>query len=228
MDIFGHEQDPAVAANQFVFRLVGLWFNQREIRATVGRRYFDPAFAGGKALFCNEFEAQLLQVEPLTHFQIADENDYVLDRQIGLFAARAKHGPVRPREKGVAGHGRDYNGPDECCECKGCSRHLSAYATDLFEFRSGQGLRSSSWQGGIDGIALATARDGAHPYKTRPRLVLSRWVCAYGLLLAAGAFVIEEIRHINPIWIFLSLISMGFIAFAKEEYRTEFRSVASQ
>jgi hypothetical protein len=104
---------PAVAANQFVFRLVGLWFNQREIRATVGRRHFDPAFAGGKAaLFCDEFEAQLLQVEPLTHFQIADENDDVLDRQVGLFAARAKHGPVRPREKGVAGHRRDYNGPD--------------------------------------------------------------------------------------------------------------------
>jgi hypothetical protein len=29
-------------------------------------------------LFCDEFEAQLLQVEPLTHFQIADENDDVL------------------------------------------------------------------------------------------------------------------------------------------------------
>jgi hypothetical protein len=77
-------------------------------------------------------------------------------------------------------------------------------------------------------IALATVREGRDPYKTRPRLVLSRWVCAYGLLLAAGAFVIAEIRHINPIWIFLSLISIGFIAFAKEEYRTEFRSVASQ
>jgi|BogFormECP03_OM2_1039629.scaffolds.fasta_scaffold75981_1 hypothetical protein len=46
-------------------------------------------------------------------FSLADENDDVLDRQVGLFAARAKHGPVRPREKGVAGHRRDYNGPDK-------------------------------------------------------------------------------------------------------------------
>jgi hypothetical protein len=44
-------------------------------------------------------------------------------------------------------------------------------------------------------------------------------------VLAGGAFVIAEIRHINPIWVFLSLISIGFIAFAKEEYRREFRSV---
>ena len=64
-------------------------------------------------------------------------------------------------------------------------------------------------------IALATVREGRDPYKTRPRLVLSRWVCTYGLLLAAGAFVIAEIRHINPIWIFLSLISIGFIAFCQ-------------
>jgi hypothetical protein len=40
-----------------------------------------------------------------------------------------------------------------------------------------------------------------------------------------GAFVIAEIRHINPIWVFLSLISIGFITFAGEEYRKEFRSV---
>ena len=26
----------------------------------------------------------------------------------------AKHGPIRPREKGVAGHRRDYSGPDKC------------------------------------------------------------------------------------------------------------------
>src|SRR4029077_17771392 len=46
-------------------------------------------------------------------------------------------------------------------------------------------------------------------------------VCA----LAVGAFVIAELRHVNPIWVFLCLISIGFIAFAKEEYRGEFRSV---
>jgi len=44
-------------------------------------------------------------------------------------------------------------------------------------------------------------------------------------VLGVGTFVIAEIRHINPIWVFLSLISIGFFAFAKEEYRREFRSV---
>lgn len=52
-------------------------------------------------------------------------------------------------------------------------------------------------------------------------LVGSALVC----ILGVGAFVIAEIRHINPIWVFLSLISIGFIAFAKEEYRREFRPV---
>jgi hypothetical protein len=44
-------------------------------------------------------------------------------------------------------------------------------------------------------------------------------------VLAGGAFVIAEIRHFNPIWVFLSLMSIVFIAFAKAEYRKEFRSV---
>jgi hypothetical protein len=44
-------------------------------------------------------------------------------------------------------------------------------------------------------------------------------------VLGVGAFAIAEIRHINPIWVFLSLISIGFFAFAREEYRREFRSV---
>jgi len=46
-------------------------------------------------------------------------------------------------------------------------------------------------------------------------------VCAVGL----GAFAVAEIRHINPLWVFLSLISIGFVVFAREEYRKEFRSV---
>src|SRR5258708_18383307 len=49
-----------------------------------------------------------VNVEPLTHFQIADEHDDVLYAQVGLVASRAKHGPVRPREEGVVGHRRDY------------------------------------------------------------------------------------------------------------------------
>jgi len=46
-------------------------------------------------------------------------------------------------------------------------------------------------------------------------------VCALGV----GAFVFAELRHFNPRWVFLSLISIGFLAFAREEYRREFRSV---
>ena len=44
-------------------------------------------------------------------------------------------------------------------------------------------------------------------------------------VLGVGAFAIAEIYRINPLWIFLSLISIGFFAFAKEEYRREFRSL---
>lgn len=37
--------------------------------------------------------------------------------------------------------------------------------------------------------------------------------------------MIAEIRHINPMWLFLSLISLGFVVGVGEEYRKEFRSV---
>src|SRR5262252_9866264 len=110
VNIFGHEKNPAIAANQLVFWPVWFWLNQGKIRGTVGRCHFDPADAIRKALFCDEFEAQLVEVEPLTHFQVADENHDVLDAQVGHIAARTKHRPVRPREKGVAGHRRDYKG----------------------------------------------------------------------------------------------------------------------
>jgi hypothetical protein len=46
-------------------------------------------------------------------------------------------------------------------------------------------------------------------------------VCVVGV----GAYVIAEIRHINPTWVFLSIVSIGFFTFAGEEYRKEFRSV---
>jgi hypothetical protein len=46
-------------------------------------------------------------------------------------------------------------------------------------------------------------------------------VCAVGL----GAFLVAEIRHVNPLWVFFGLISIGFVAGAREEYRKEFRSV---
>src|SRR5215471_3595410 len=68
VNIFGHEKNPAIAANQLVFWPVWFWLNQGKIRGTVGRCHFDPADAIRKALFCDEFEAQLVDVEPLTHF----------------------------------------------------------------------------------------------------------------------------------------------------------------
>src|SRR6516225_11558514 len=120
LDIFGHENNPAVAANQFVFWPVGLGLNQGKIRAAVGRRYLNPAHAVGKALFSDEFETQLFHVEPLTYFQIPDENDDVLNAQVGLFASRAKHGTVRPRKEGIPGHRRDYKSNqavEESLEC---------------------------------------------------------------------------------------------------------------
>lgn len=43
-------------------------------------------------------------------------------------------------------------------------------------------------------------------------------------VLGVGAFAIASIRHVNPIWIFLGLISAGFFAGVREEYRKEFRS----
>jgi hypothetical protein len=45
-------------------------------------------------------------------------------------------------------------------------------------------------------------------------------VCALGL----GAFAVAEIYHISPLWVFFGLISAGFFAGAREDYRKEFRS----
>jgi hypothetical protein len=44
-------------------------------------------------------------------------------------------------------------------------------------------------------------------------------------VLGGGAFIIAEIRHINPTWAFLSLIFMGFFAGVSEGYRREFQCV---
>lgn len=44
-------------------------------------------------------------------------------------------------------------------------------------------------------------------------------------VVACGAFLVAEIRHVNPLWVFFGLVSIGFVAGVKEEYRTEFRSV---
>jgi len=44
-------------------------------------------------------------------------------------------------------------------------------------------------------------------------------------LIAVGAFIIAEIRHLNPLWVFFGLASIGFFVFAWEEYRNAFRSI---
>jgi hypothetical protein len=44
-------------------------------------------------------------------------------------------------------------------------------------------------------------------------------------VLGVGAFVVAEIRHVNLLWIFFALLSFGFFAMARQEYRKEFRSV---
>jgi hypothetical protein len=43
-------------------------------------------------------------------------------------------------------------------------------------------------------------------------------------VLGVGAFAIAITRHVNPAWIFFGLISAGFFAGVREEYRREFRS----
>ena len=43
-------------------------------------------------------------------------------------------------------------------------------------------------------------------------------------VLFVGAFIVAEIYHVDPLWIILSWISVGFFAGAREDYRKEFRS----
>ena len=43
-------------------------------------------------------------------------------------------------------------------------------------------------------------------------------------IVGGGAFLLAEIYHISPLWIFVSLISVVFFAGASEEYRKELRS----
>lgn len=39
-----------------------------------------------------------------------------------------------------------------------------------------------------------------------------------------GAFIVADVRHFSPMWVFLPLMSFGFLVFAFQEYRSEFRS----
>ncbi len=46
-------------------------------------------------------------------------------------------------------------------------------------------------------------------------------VCVVGV----GAFIVADTFHVNPLWVFFGLVSVGFVAGVAEEYRKEFRSV---
>lgn len=52
-------------------------------------------------------------------------------------------------------------------------------------------------------------------------------VCAAILVCVLGirAFALAYIYHISPLWLFFGMISVAFIAMAREEYRKEFRSL---
>ena len=97
VDILGHEEHVAIDANQLVCGLIGTGRNQRKIRTAVGRCDFDPSmFARGRAVIHDQFETQLVHVESQASVQITNVNHYVLDTQVRVFAAGAKHASVRP------------------------------------------------------------------------------------------------------------------------------------
>jgi hypothetical protein len=68
--------------------------------------------------------------------------------------------------------------------------------------------------------------DQQHPARMRIKdLSLLLGTALLVCLLAGTAFLVADIYHVNPLWIILSLISVGFFAGAREDYRREFRSV---
>jgi hypothetical protein len=65
-------------------------------------------------------------------------------------------------------------------------------------------------------------------YPARTRIKDLSLLLGAGLLvclLAGAAFLIADIYHVNALWVIVSLISVGFFAGAREDYRKEFRSV---
>jgi len=44
-------------------------------------------------------------------------------------------------------------------------------------------------------------------------------------IVGGAAFFLAEAHNINPLWVIVSFIAVGFIAGAREDYRREFRSV---
>jgi uncharacterized membrane protein len=72
-------------------------------------------------------------------------------------------------------------------------------------------------------IAVATEREHSFSRRILDLCLLvgsALVICVLGV----AAFAIASLRHVNPIWIFFALISAGFVAGVREEYRREFRS----
>jgi hypothetical protein len=70
-------------------------------------------------------------------------------------------------------------------------------------------------------VAISEKRPG------RKRIVDLCLLVGSGLLvciLTGGAFLLADIYHVNPLWVIVSFISVGFFAGAREDYRKEFRS----
>lgn len=63
--------------------------------------------------------------------------------------------------------------------------------------------------------------------KVSRRLLDFAYLLGAALLLCivgVGAFAIADLRGLNPVWVFLALLSAGFLAFVFEGYRNELRS----
>jgi len=63
-------------------------------------------------------------------------------------------------------------------------------------------------------------RQGSRVVDTLYLIGAALLVCVLGL----GAFLLADIYHINPLWTFFGLVSVGVLAGAREDYRKEFRS----
>lgn len=66
-----------------------------------------------------------------------------------------------------------------------------------------------------------------HMQRQRSRMLDSFYMICAAILVCVvgvGAFVLADIYHISPLWLFFGLISVGFVAGAREDYRKEFRS----
>jgi len=100
------------------------------------------------------------------------------------------------------------------------------------EFELGRLRTGSEWPVFVSpevdhGTALYNRRLKGHPVQRQRSRILDMFylVGAAVLLcvLGVGASIAADIYHVNPLWVMVSFISVGFFAGAREDYRTEFR-----